>query len=174
MVQLHIRVFFITALHFLLCSRTQYLRWRMLMSTSWPTVILIPRLRWRKYILHTTCGSFLKGTPFYYQSILYFLTLKKQLHCCGFNWCFKLKRTTIFGGSKLKSFIFNLRVGGEDISSPLSWCNLVFFLIKIYDFIFRSFLLDMAIVSNATHDRKHADTALETYVTITLTGCCQH
>ena len=34
----------------------------------------------------------------------------------------------------------------------------------------RSFLLDMAIVSNATHDRKHADTALETYVTITLTG----
>ncbi|XP_023342605.1 inositol 1,4,5-trisphosphate receptor, partial [Eurytemora carolleeae] len=33
----------------------------------------------------------------------------------------------------------------------------------------RSFLLDMAIVSNATHDRKHADTALETYVTITLT-----
>ena len=31
----------------------------------------------------------------------------------------------------------------------------------------------MAIVSNATHDRKHADTALETYVTITLTGSYQ-
>jgi hypothetical protein len=32
----------------------------------------------------------------------------------------------------------------------------------------RSFLLDMAVVSNATHDRKHADTALEHYVTHTL------
>ena len=27
----------------------------------------------------------------------------------------------------------------------------------------KSFLLDMAVVSNATHDRKHADTALEQY-----------
>jgi inositol 1,4,5-triphosphate receptor type 1 len=32
----------------------------------------------------------------------------------------------------------------------------------------RSFLLDMGVVSNATHDRKHADTALEHYVTHTL------
>ena len=32
----------------------------------------------------------------------------------------------------------------------------------------KSFLLDMGIVSNATHDRKHADTALEHYVTNTL------
>ena len=32
----------------------------------------------------------------------------------------------------------------------------------------RSFLLDMAVVSNATHDRKHADVALEHYVTHTL------
>ena len=31
-----------------------------------------------------------------------------------------------------------------------------------------SFLLDMAVVSNATHDRKHADTALEHYVPHTL------
>ena len=31
-----------------------------------------------------------------------------------------------------------------------------------------SFLLDMGIISNATHDRKHADTALEHYVTETL------
>ena len=27
----------------------------------------------------------------------------------------------------------------------------------------KSYLLDMAVVSNATHDRKHADTALEQY-----------
>ena len=32
----------------------------------------------------------------------------------------------------------------------------------------RSFLLDMGVVSNATHDRKHADVALENYVTETL------
>ncbi len=32
----------------------------------------------------------------------------------------------------------------------------------------RSFLLDMGVVSNATHDRKHADVALEHYVTETL------
>lgn len=32
----------------------------------------------------------------------------------------------------------------------------------------RSFLLDMGVVSNATHDRKHADIALENYVTHTL------
>jgi hypothetical protein len=31
-----------------------------------------------------------------------------------------------------------------------------------------SFLLDMGVVSNSTHDRKHADTALEHYVTETL------
>ena len=32
----------------------------------------------------------------------------------------------------------------------------------------RSFLLDMGVVSNATHDRRHADLALEHYVTETL------
>nr|XP_040580259.1 inositol 1,4,5-trisphosphate receptor-like isoform X2 [Lepeophtheirus salmonis] len=32
----------------------------------------------------------------------------------------------------------------------------------------KSFLLDMGVVSNSTHDRKHADTALEHYVTNTL------
>lgn len=41
-----------------------------------------------------------------------------------------------------------------------------FFFLKLFE---RSFLLDMAVVSNATHDRKHADTALEKYVTYTLT-----
>ncbi|XP_053377799.1 inositol 1,4,5-trisphosphate receptor type 1-like isoform X4 [Mercenaria mercenaria] len=34
--------------------------------------------------------------------------------------------------------------------------------------LFENFLLDMAFVSNATNDRKHADTALENYVTITV------
>ena len=32
----------------------------------------------------------------------------------------------------------------------------------------KSFLLDMGVVSNSTHDRKHADLALEHYVTETL------
>ena len=32
----------------------------------------------------------------------------------------------------------------------------------------QSFLIDMGVISNATHDRKHADTALEQYVTETL------
>ncbi len=32
----------------------------------------------------------------------------------------------------------------------------------------KSFLIDMGVVSNATHDRKHADTVLENYVTMTL------
>ncbi len=32
----------------------------------------------------------------------------------------------------------------------------------------KSFLLDMGVVSNATHDRKHADIALENYVCHTL------
>ena len=32
----------------------------------------------------------------------------------------------------------------------------------------KSFLIDMGVVSNATHDRKHADTVLENYVTLTL------
>ena len=39
----------------------------------------------------------------------------------------------------------------------------------MWDLFEKSFLLDMAVVSNATHDRKHADTALEHYVTQTLT-----
>ena len=39
----------------------------------------------------------------------------------------------------------------------------------MWDLFEKSFLLDMAVVSNATHDRKHADTALEHYVTHTLT-----
>eukprot|EP00092_Neocalanus_flemingeri_P012650 GFUD01013633.1.p1 GENE.GFUD01013633.1~~GFUD01013633.1.p1 ORF type:complete len:2696 (-),score=487.89 GFUD01013633.1:214-8301(-) len=39
----------------------------------------------------------------------------------------------------------------------------------MWDLFEKSFLLDMAVVSNATHDRKHADTALEQYVTHTLT-----
>ena len=39
----------------------------------------------------------------------------------------------------------------------------------MWDLFEKSFLLDMAVVSNATHDRKHADTALEHYVTNTLT-----
>lgn len=39
----------------------------------------------------------------------------------------------------------------------------------MWDLFEKSFLLDMAVVSNATHDRKHADTALEQYVTQTLT-----
>ena len=32
----------------------------------------------------------------------------------------------------------------------------------------KSFLIDMGVVSNATHDRKHADTVQENYVTLTL------
>ena len=32
----------------------------------------------------------------------------------------------------------------------------------------KSFLLDMGVVSNATHDRRHADHVLENYVTHTL------
>ena len=32
----------------------------------------------------------------------------------------------------------------------------------------KSFLIDMGVVSNATHDRKHADTVMENYVTMTL------
>lgn len=32
----------------------------------------------------------------------------------------------------------------------------------------KSFLLDMAVVANATHDRRHADVALERYVTSTV------
>merc|ERR550532_3390046 len=39
----------------------------------------------------------------------------------------------------------------------------------MWDLFEKSFLLDMAVVSNATHDRKHADTSLEYYVTHTLT-----
>ena len=32
----------------------------------------------------------------------------------------------------------------------------------------RSFLVDMALVASATHDRKHADTSLEHYVTTSV------
>lgn len=39
---------------------------------------------------------------------------------------------------------------------------------QIWTLFEKSFIVDMGLVANVTHDRKHADTAMENYVTNTV------